>query len=74
MAMPSLKPCAEANPVLWRLFCNVTGRQHDDAPHWTEQDVYNWALDWIVRGRVAETTIRIEAPTPSAVNSKGGQK
>lgn len=62
MTAPSLEPCADANPVLWRLFCNVTGRDPSTpARHWTEQDVYNWARDWIVRGRVAELTIKTDA-------------
>lgn len=56
----SLEPCMEANPVLWTLFCNVTGRDGESAVnrHWTELDVYNWARDWIVRGRVADMSIK----------------
>lgn len=62
MTAPSPEPCSEANPVLWRLFCNVTGRDPGDrARHWTEQDVYNWARDWIIRGRVAELSIKTDA-------------
>jgi len=60
---PSLSPCSDANPVLWALFCNVTGRDRAAAnnDHWTEQDVYNWARDWIVRGRVAELALKTDA-------------
>lgn len=62
MSRPSPEPCAVANPVLWTLFCNITGRDPmDPARHWTEIDVYNWARDWIVRGRVAELTLRTDA-------------
>ena len=63
MTRPSLQPCSEVNPVLWTLFCNVTGRDPGDtrASHWTETDVYNWARDWIVRGRVAEMSIKTDA-------------
>lgn len=63
MTRPSLESCADINPVLWTLFCNVTGRDPGDtrASHWTEQDVYKWAMDWIVRGRVAEMTLRTDA-------------
>lgn len=61
MSTPSLEPCAEANPVLWRLFCNITSRDAQQAPHWSEQDVYNWARDWIIRGRISELTLRADA-------------
>ena len=61
MTTPSLEPCADFNPVLWRLFCNITSRDGTSARHWTEQDVYSWARDWIIRGRISELTLQTNA-------------
>lgn len=67
----SLEPCADANPVLWTLFCNITGRDaaNPNNRHWTELDVYNWARDWIVRGRVADLSMNMTPfiQTPESV-------
>ena len=73
MTRPSLEPCSTPNPVLWTLFCNITGRDlGDPARHWTETDVYNWARDWIVRGRVAELTLRTDALMGETQRKKEG--
>jgi len=38
-AIPSDRPCAEVNPVLWAYFSRVTGRNGDPSAVWSEADV-----------------------------------
>ena len=37
--IPSDRPCAEVNPVLWAYFSRVTGRNGDPSAVWSEADV-----------------------------------
>lgn len=37
--VPSDRPCAEVNPVLWAYFSRVTGRNGDPSAVWSEADV-----------------------------------
>ena len=37
---PSTEPCNEANPDLWRIWCEMTGREDvTNSTVWTETDV-----------------------------------
>ena len=39
-ASPSTEPCNEANPDLWRIWCEMTGREDvTNSTVWTETDV-----------------------------------
>ena len=40
-----LRPCHEADPALWTLFCAVTGRTNEPSDIWTAYDVHEWFLD-----------------------------
>lgn len=47
-----VEPCADSNPVLWRLFCVICERPFDAvSQHWTEQDVCSLLIQYGKAGR-----------------------
>jgi len=39
---PSIEPCYEVNPELWRLFCKLNNREFAPNHVWSEMDVVLW--------------------------------
>ena len=39
---PSVQPCYEVNPELWRLFCQMSNREFAPNYVWSEMDVILW--------------------------------
>ena len=46
---PSIEPCYEVNPELWRLFCKLNNREFAPNHVWSEMDVVLWIDDYTMK-------------------------
>lgn len=48
--LPSVEPCNEVNPFLWKVWCQMTGREDvTNSTVWTEADVTHSSIIIIAR-------------------------
>ena len=54
---PSTEPCNEANPFLWKIWCQMNSRTDDMSPTvWTEADV-SYSSVMIIAQHLRELTV-----------------
>jgi len=56
---PSIEPCYEVNPELWRLFCKLNNREFAPNHVWSEMDVVLWIDDHTMKQDINKRIARL---------------
>jgi len=56
---PSIEPCYEVNPELWRLFCKLNNREFAPNHVWSEMDVVLWIDDYTMKVDINKRIARL---------------